>query len=84
MSYEYPAPFLTDTHYPSIHPRFSVKSFACRTYEKYARKSFRCRTYKNKGLKVLYLPHIRKNPRGPPLFRFAKLQPARCYNSLNP
>ena len=47
------------------HSPLSVKSFPCRTYEKRVHNSFVCRTYKNKGLKVLYLPHLRKNP--PPL-----------------
>src|SRR5579862_339702 len=42
----------------------SAKSFPCHTYEKCACKSFACHTYKNKGLKVLCLPHIRKMPRG--------------------
>ena len=53
MSYEYPAPLLTDTHYPSIHSQFPAKSFTCHTSEKCVCKSFRCHTYKNKGLKVL-------------------------------
>src|SRR5579863_2392039 len=40
---------------------FSAKSFPCHTYGKCARKSFPCHTYKNKGLKVLCLPHLQKN-----------------------
>ena len=43
-------------------PSKSAKSFPCHTYEKRAHNSFICHTYKNKGLKVLYLPHLRKNP----------------------
>src|SRR5579862_7538806 len=44
-------------------------------------KSFACHTYKNKGLKVLCLPHIRKRPGGPltffPLVVFLCPVPAR-------
>jgi|SRR5579862_35828 len=43
---------------------FSAKSFPCHTYEKCTCNSFRCHTYKNKGLKVLCLPHLQKNARG--------------------
>src|SRR5579862_7313880 len=50
----------------SSQPPISPKSFPCHTYEKCACKSFACHTYKNKGLKVLCLPHIRKNSRGYP------------------
>src|SRR5579863_3795788 len=46
------------------HPQISAKSFPCHTYQKCARNSFICHTYKNKGLKVLCLPHLRKTPRG--------------------
>ena len=49
-----PSQFLTP-------PKKSAKSFPCRTSEKRAHNSFVCRTYKIIGLKVLYLPHIRKN-----------------------
>src|SRR5579863_10765973 len=54
---------------------FSAKSFPCHTYEKCACKSFHCHTYKNKGLKVLCLPHLRKRPGGGGSFFPQKLPP---------
>jgi len=50
-------------------PPSNAKPFPCHTYEKRACKSFACHTYKNKGLKVLCLPHLRKNPGGWSAFR---------------
>jgi hypothetical protein len=49
---------------PRFHPtqkNFSAKSFACHTSEKLAHKSFICHTSKIIKLKVLCLPHLRKN-----------------------
>ena len=42
----------------------SAKSFPCRTYKKSPAKSFSCHTSEIIGLKVLYLPHLRKKARG--------------------
>jgi hypothetical protein len=45
---------------PSTHS-FPANPFTIRTSKKYVRNSFRIRRSKNKGLKVLYNPQIRKN-----------------------
>jgi hypothetical protein len=42
----------------------SAKSFNCHTSEKYPCNSFICHTYGFIELKLLYLPHLRKMPRG--------------------
>ena len=43
-------------------PQKFAPSFSSRTYEKRAHNSFVCGTYKNRGLRVLDLPPIGKNP----------------------
>ena len=43
------------------------KSNHCHTSAIFACNSFVCRTYKNKGLKVLYLPHLRQKRSNPPV-----------------
>ena len=43
-------------------PQKSAKPLPCGTYGKPAHISLVCRTYQGKGLKVLYLPYLGKNP----------------------
>ena len=49
---------LLDSQHALTQFKKSRKSNHCHTSEIYACKSFPCHTYKNKGLKVLCLPHI--------------------------
>jgi hypothetical protein len=49
---------LPATSHPLGHNKKSHKSNHCHTSAIFSRNSFACHTYKNKGLKVLCLPHI--------------------------
>src|SRR5689334_7455298 len=60
---------LPDTPPNLAQSALSANPFICHTSEKHASKSFACHTSKNIGLKVLYLPHLRKNPPAYPPFR---------------